>query len=1439
MADESNGLENSPSPLRPHSADSDVLGCHSPFKRVMSLPDGSPRRSQQQVPQISSPVRSDSPWRTWSPSRTRQGAYAGFASPLGRLPWASQNLSKSLGGGMRQGDQFGTPSYPSPLDRIRTGKREKAAQVGLSQSLNASVDLNKSLPATFEVKPKKEECSVKEPVCTLDKFKGDGLDTFSFSAGLSKGSFAPSPTPQLNMSLGQSWSFYNFVGGGQMGASFPNTVRNPNKAILTVEAKTTKILVANEMACELFCYSAKELVSMKMSSLLSVNDRKQPEVLCEQHLDSNGEVVMVSGKVFDAVDSNGLVIPVSLWMKKLTSDDNPRCLVVMEPVERSSAHFSFDSKGHVVEADHQFAYLYGYPSSTDVIGLHIKQLIPSILLPPSGTRLPKEVKKQRITGRTKDGISFPMSLLIKSQTPASIPEEGENGTEEKLLEGEDQYKAVGMTYQTSVWVFTNISGMISFHQDGSIHSVNNNFSLMLTGYSQQELVGEHITSLMPDFYEHLDLIDEGSMPLPPFDDEDDEFIPYPSRPSSEPLIRPDSWQSHPDNVLRQVSLDPSALTSSAYNPMAAQFQDAHRAKEENATNLAKSSLSESCESDTGRMSTEGKGGVRDLILPDLVLDRPSTADLINEADRIFKTIDGMSLKDIHRSESASTNELLENVPTVIEECESDDSNQSPHRFLGVSPPGSSHASMEVNFSGTPDGLSDISSLGFESSERGSISEDILVGEDFFKKRNANSDLTTQRVCNLTAQKLREHILSEERLRVTAWDEADEDELKNKEEADEEKQPESDGGESRGATQRKEDASTPATIEADTKQSSEESTENTKKTPDCITDNQIPDDKRLQDQEKVPEENASTVVPPLRNLARRSVDSLSDSDPQSPSRCDDGSSIHSEEEVLTARRVSTGSSGGQSKPKISSKLLEKSVSFDEGHSEISSDKRTLGNRVDSTPPGVPKEAWSFTEEESVNPVNNNNVNINNSNIQSDRTPARLPYQESIERALGLATSTPGDKYMRQTSLPPIPEGSFTGQCKHRDGSYLGIIFQIKCVELDDNRTLYCMWISRDPSDPGEGGRCTSNLTLASSFSSTFNASISALSLGEVVAAKATNQSTSSCSEDEDISLSRGPYEEKYTTLLSIGKGAFGFVKMATRKQDGTLVIVKFIRKAKILKENWVTDEEFGRVPLEVAMLLRFNHPNIVKVLDFTENEDFFQMIMEKHGSGIDLFEFIDRQPILDEALASYMFRQVVSAVAFLHDKNILHRDIKDENLIIDERFHIKLIDFGSAAYMAPGKLFGTFCGTLEYCSPEVLLGNKYKGPELEMWAIGVTLYTLIFQENPFYDAEEIIQSILKPPFGVSNDLMQLIAWLLHPEPEWRCTLRDMQNHHWITQPIDMSKYSWESVLPPEDVSREIYDSSPPPSDRECSDPDDESEIVSQLQDEYERQLSLSM
>lgn len=346
-----------------------------------------------------------------------------------------------------------------------------------------------------------------------------------------------------------------------------------------------------------------------------------------------------------------------------------------------------------------------------------------------------------------------------------------------------------------------------------------------------------------------------------------------------------------------------------------------------------------------------------------------------------------------------------------------------------------------------------------------------------------------------------------------------------------------------------------------------------------------------------------------------------------------------------------------------------------------------------------------------------------------------------------------------------DGKYKGQAVHSDGNVIDILYTISSQELPCGRKVYCVWVCRDVShyddvDDDEDDGKHLNLTLTfNSVNSTVETSVSGQplkysmnttgaaggsSIGACSGAMAINASSrpnslsllSQC-EDEQIS---GDYSKYYTTLKQIGKGAFGYVKMAFRHSDRLLVVTKFILKEKLTPQFMVLREDKKEIPMEVYLLSMVEHPNIVNVLDVFENEKFFQLVMEKHGSGMDLFEFIDRRPMMDEQLGCYIFRQIANAIDYLHSLNILHRDIKDENIIIDQHFHVKLIDFGSATFMEEGKLFATFYGTTEYCSPEVLAGNKYAGPELEVWSLGVTLFVLMFFENPFLDIEETLVSV---------------------------------------------------------------------------------------------------
>ena len=154
-------------------------------------------------------------------------------------------------------------------------------------------------------------------------------------------------------------------------------------------------------------------------------------------------------------------------------------------------------------------------------------------------------------------------------------------------------------------------------------------------------------------------------------------------------------------------------------------------------------------------------------------------------------------------------------------------------------------------------------------------------------------------------------------------------------------------------------------------------------------------------------------------------------------------------------------------------------------------------------------------------------------------------------------------------------------------------------------------------------------------------------------------------DTNFALYQGTYQDNYCTLEQIGSGAFGCVKNGFRRSDKKMVniyiyirnisvllhplklnffmqvVTKFIQKSKVYEENWVSDTLLNmRVPLEISLLSTLNHPNIINVLDVHENEEYLQLVMEKHGSGMDLFEFLARRPTLDEPLASYIYRQVL-------------------------------------------------------------------------------------------------------------------------------------------------------------------------------------------------------
>lgn len=187
--------------------------------------------------------------------------------------------------------------------------------------------------------------------------------------------------------------------------------------------------------------------------------------------------------------------------------------------------------------------------------------------------------------------------------------------------------------------------------------------------------------------------------------------------------------------------------------------------------------------------------------------------------------------------------------------------------------------------------------------------------------------------------------------------------------------------------------------------------------------------------------------------------------------------------------------------------------------------------------------------------------------------------------------------------------------------------------------------------------------------------------------------------------RGPPKKKkkisdFVVLEDMGQGAYGQVKLARYANgNGKKVVLKYVTKRRILVDTWTRDRRLGTVPLEIHVLdyLRrdeLRHPNIVEMTDFFEDDVNYYIEMVPHGlPGMDLFDYIEMRSTMDEAECRNIFLQVVDALHHLHTKAlVVHRDIKDENIILDGEGKVKLIDFGSAAYIKNGP-FDVFVGTI--------------------------------------------------------------------------------------------------------------------------------------------------
>ena len=268
----------------------------------------------------------------------------------------------------------------------------------------------------------------------------------------------------------------------------------------------------------------------------------------------------------------------------------------------------------------------------------------------------------------------------------------------------------------------------------------------------------------------------------------------------------------------------------------------------------------------------------------------------------------------------------------------------------------------------------------------------------------------------------------------------------------------------------------------------------------------------------------------------------------------------------------------------------------------------------------------------------------------------------------------------------------------------------------------------------------------------------------------------CHLKHEIKKPRVPFERSYRVGEVLGKGGFGTVYAGTRITDGHGVAIKHVAKAKVT--DW-TDYEGRRVPLEYKLLTTVqNIDGVIQLIDFYERSDSFIYVLERPANSKDLFDFITEKKVLDEELARSFFRQIVNTVLACHTRGVVHRDIKDENLIVDlSTGKLKLIDFGSGAFMKEED-YTDFDGTRVYAPPEWIRCNRYKADPLPVWSLGILLYDMVCGDIPFERDEHICNAQLSFRHGVTEECKDLVRSCLQVQPSERIQTRSILSHPWM-------------------------------------------------------------
>jgi serine/threonine protein kinase len=316
-------------------------------------------------------------------------------------------------------------------------------------------------------------------------------------------------------------------------------------------------------------------------------------------------------------------------------------------------------------------------------------------------------------------------------------------------------------------------------------------------------------------------------------------------------------------------------------------------------------------------------------------------------------------------------------------------------------------------------------------------------------------------------------------------------------------------------------------------------------------------------------------------------------------------------------------------------------------------------------------------------------------------------------------------------------------------------------------------------------------------------------------------------------------DEYEIMKDLGAGAFSTVKLAKHKDTGNMVALKIIKD-----EALQSSSSMDTFKTEVEVMSEISHPNIINMLSHsndgvlksangTTKDKVIYLTLELANGG-ELFDFIAQTGSFSEPVARYYFHQMIDAFEYLHSRGISHRDMKPDNIMLDDEFNLKIADFGFSSKAASNQ---SFKGTRSYMAPEILIGAKYHGQMVDIFAAGIILFIMITQIPPFQMAHpkdgwykfvcsNRMDKFWKfhgqnQPGGIeffSQSFIDLINWIFNFDHTTRPSLAEIKEHDWYKGPVATKEEvtaeftqrksqlegTSEEAVPETNVSQDVYD-----------------------------------